>query len=590
MPSSQQSHPAPTPFSDSGSLIDACSALGERVVAAMRSTGQNDDVPSVTAAIQQCRTSADAPLNLAVVGQMRSAKSTLVNALVGEDLAQVGVVETTATVNWLRFAGAERAGTFQVHWRDDAESMRASETFPLERLKEWIGESEHARRTRYIELFSSAPFLKRTQVIDTPGTRSAVAFHGTNTKQLLAQRLEGETLYFGGAADCLLYAVNPLGKASDEDVLSDFAINSRLPGSSPYNSIAVVQKWEALNETNQVDAAEAKATRLAQQLRSYVSEVVPVSGALMRAVAQLPPEAWAHLARFAGVLTQSALAELRTWGEELFLAYELERSPAGRHSPAEGIQEQRDLLAATRMPFACFKFVVSLAARERCSDGQQLRNAVHRASGRDRLMRLLEQRFFDRARILRTFGLIAKIVKPALVAGGNTAERERSLEARLALIHNLLRQSPGLERLVSGSSTGLEEVAAEISRQLEAWAAARRTLQVEPRELNDVYDQFVADFDALRRLDERQDLFSPDVAAEARRLLGARGCRLADRVGDLSLRDIEGRFFHWGAMSESTSGVKRLVAARVADRLQRAMHLMRCCSAPAGADAKEGRT
>jgi hypothetical protein len=577
MPSPQRAHPVPTPFSDSSSLIETCSALGERVIAAMRRTGQNEDVASVASAIQQCRVSATAPLNLAVVGQMRSAKSTLVNALVGEDLTEVGVVETTATVNWLRFAETSRVGTFQVHWREEGGPEQPSEVFPLKRLKEWIGESDHARRTRYIEIFSGAPFLKRTQVIDTPGTRSAVEFHGEITNQLLAQRLEGETLYFGCAADCLLYVVNPVGHASDEKVLSDFATNSRLAGSSPYNSVAVVQKWEALNEDDPLDAAERMAARLAQQLRSQVSDVVPVSGALMRAAAGLPPEVWARLARFAHGSTPDTLVELRTCNETLFLQRALREGapPNGERSAALRVQEQREILATAKLPFACLKFVIGLAARERCMDGKQLRNAVLHASGQDRLVRMLEQRFFVRARILRTFGLIAKIVKPALVAGGRATDGERILETRAGLLRDLLKQAPGLERLVPGSSAGLREVAEEVARQLEAWAVARRTLQVEPRELREVYDQFVADFDALRQLDERQDLFPADAVDEAKRLLGSRGCRLTDRLGGLSLREVEEKYFWWARVSENVSGLKRAVAARVADRLQCAVRLLR---------------
>ena len=48
---------------------------------------------------------------LAVAGQMRVGKSTLINAMIGADLAIPGVTETTATVNWLRHGTVEQAAS-----------------------------------------------------------------------------------------------------------------------------------------------------------------------------------------------------------------------------------------------------------------------------------------------------------------------------------------------------------------------------------------------------------------------------------------------------------------------------------------------
>ena len=85
----------------------------------------------------------ETPFTIAVVGQMRAGKSTLINALVGADLAVTGVNETTATINWFRHATLERTGVFRVVWKD-----RPAEDFPISEIRQWIGDSAKARETR----------------------------------------------------------------------------------------------------------------------------------------------------------------------------------------------------------------------------------------------------------------------------------------------------------------------------------------------------------------------------------------------------------------------------------------------------------
>ncbi|MDR2171467.1 MAG: dynamin family protein [Planctomycetaceae bacterium] len=50
---------------------------------------------------------AESPFTVAVVGQMRVGKSSLLNSLVGAELAVTGVNETTATINWFKYAPEE---------------------------------------------------------------------------------------------------------------------------------------------------------------------------------------------------------------------------------------------------------------------------------------------------------------------------------------------------------------------------------------------------------------------------------------------------------------------------------------------------
>ena len=73
---------------------------------------------------------AETPFTLAVVGQMRAGKSSLLNALIGSDLAVVGVNETTATINWFKYGQGDKTQRFCVSWKD-----RPAEDFELPAIR-----------------------------------------------------------------------------------------------------------------------------------------------------------------------------------------------------------------------------------------------------------------------------------------------------------------------------------------------------------------------------------------------------------------------------------------------------------------------
>src|SRR5690606_22235500 len=52
----------------------------------------------------ELRADLERPLRVAVIGEFNAGKSSLINALLGEPVAPVGVLPTTATINRLRWA------------------------------------------------------------------------------------------------------------------------------------------------------------------------------------------------------------------------------------------------------------------------------------------------------------------------------------------------------------------------------------------------------------------------------------------------------------------------------------------------------
>lgn len=226
------------------------------------------------------------PFTIAFIGQMRSGKSTLLNSIIGADLAPVGINETTATINWFRYSKESSVRFFRVYWQDGSISDH-----PLHEISKWIGTQDNIKQTKWIDFYSSSELLQTTSIVDTPGTRSTIQEHENATLGFL---LEEKTLMHGGSADAIVYVINPSMRTDDKEILSLFGAKTRLPGASAYNSIAALQKWEHL-DGQAWEKAIARAKKFEAELEGKVSCVIPTSGLLASVVANSHGDVWQEL-------------------------------------------------------------------------------------------------------------------------------------------------------------------------------------------------------------------------------------------------------------------------------------------------------
>jgi tetratricopeptide (TPR) repeat protein/GTPase SAR1 family protein len=145
----------------------------------------------------------DRPLLLTVMGEFNAGKSTFVNALVGEEVAPMGITPTTATINVLKY-GAERGGRV-VYLDERVKHVAWHEVGPLLR---GLDEDE-ARRIRFVEVLYPLETLQRVNVVDTPGLNSIRPEHEATARGFIAQ------------ADAViwLFSCRQPGTASERDAL-----------------------------------------------------------------------------------------------------------------------------------------------------------------------------------------------------------------------------------------------------------------------------------------------------------------------------------------------------------------------------------
>ena len=145
----------------------------------------------------------DRPLLVTVMGEFNSGKSTFVNALIGEEVAPMGITPTTATINVLKY-GAERKGRVVYHDDDVREVAWADVPKLLKGL-----DAAEAKRIRVVEVLYPLETLQRVNVVDTPGLNSIHPEHEETARKFIAE------------ADAVLwlFTVDQAAKATEGEAL-----------------------------------------------------------------------------------------------------------------------------------------------------------------------------------------------------------------------------------------------------------------------------------------------------------------------------------------------------------------------------------
>ena len=161
-------------------------------------------VPAARPELAVLRSALTEPVRVAVVGQVSSGKSTLVNAMIGRRVAPTAATECTQVVTWYRFGGPDRA---QLVLRDGS-----VHPLPFDgALPETLG-LDPARVERIDVWLQSGP-LRNLTLIDTPGLGS---LQRPDSDDAVRTAVAGEaSVRAAGYATALLFLFSDVEKQRD---------------------------------------------------------------------------------------------------------------------------------------------------------------------------------------------------------------------------------------------------------------------------------------------------------------------------------------------------------------------------------------
>ena len=193
-------------------------------------------------------------ITIAVIGQFKRGKTTLINSILGSKLLPVGIVPITAAITRIEYAPDAAPGTQDAAPNGEAAAVDGetatatvfftnglSEQVPVSDLHEYISEQENhdnERGVAEVELLTDAEFLKGgLTLVDTPGVGSV---HEQNSKSAMDFARESDGVIFMLSVDSPLnqievdflrkvrrfagkfyFAVNKIDRV-DEDELEEY--------------------------------------------------------------------------------------------------------------------------------------------------------------------------------------------------------------------------------------------------------------------------------------------------------------------------------------------------------------------------------
>ncbi|MEC4019398.1 dynamin family protein [Streptomyces sp. H27-D2] len=298
--------------------------------------GEDPAATGLRTIVRDARARMAQPMRVAVAGQIKRGKSTLVNALLGEEVSDTGQLELTFNV--CEFHHSDRP-SLTVHFKDG----RPAEEWPQGSLSRLTARSADGlrllRSVRKVEVGRPSPLLRRFRIVDTPGLGSV---HGTDAQNTLsflgisdpAERDEAARVLDGlgqdarsvhaesaaemDRADAVVFVFSRgLGRADQQAVESFAGAYGEIV--SPLKAFGVLsrsdQYWPPVDETgpdglpadlldhDPMETARRIADSYLQRptVRRVFRTVVPVSGLLGTGAQCMPSDGFGPLAELAKV-------------------------------------------------------------------------------------------------------------------------------------------------------------------------------------------------------------------------------------------------------------------------------------------------
>jgi hypothetical protein len=414
-------------------VLDLVGALGR----AYSGTAQAATVADIEARLHD-------PLRVAIAGKVKAGKSTLLNALAGDELAPTDAGECTRVVTWYRHGVTYRVTMLP--------RSGPSRQVPFARDEGAIDVDLGGLAPEEVESLQvewPVPALERMTLIDTPGIGSLTVDASARSLAFLAPDDERTT-----PSDAVLYLVRHL-HASDLAFLDAFH-EEEYAQPSPVNCIGVLSRADEV-AAGRLDAM-ASAARIAERysadprLRRLVQRVVPVAGLLAQAGTSLREAEFRDLRAIAG----SAEADDLLLSADRFV---------GGVGGFDVDAPQRRLLL-DRLGMFGVRLSVDLLRRGEVGTAAGLADRLVAESGIGELRELLLSRFSERRDTLKARSALLGVARlVALAPPAEAARIEAQLEQVWAGAHEFVELRL-LNALRRGEVDVRPEEEAEIERLL----------------------------------------------------------------------------------------------------------------------------
>jgi hypothetical protein len=356
-------------------LLDRTRGVLARAIDVYRGTGQD-------ARLAVVRDRLDEPLRVAIAGRVKSGKSTLLNALVGERLAPTDAGECTRIVTWYRdghtyqvLAQPRTGQPRQLRFHRDNDAIEVD----LDGL-------DPAQIDQLLVTWPSQT-LRTATLIDTPGIGSLSEQVSRRAWELLTADDEVET-----PADAVLYLMRHLHVGDVEFLRAFHDVEVSRP--NPVNAIGVLSRADEIG-VGRVDAMSS-ARRIAGRMatdanvRRVVQTVVPVAGLLAETAVTLTETEVAELRRIAEVEVRAA--------DELLLTADR----FTQRMPELGLTELEREALLRRFGLFGVRLATSMLRRDGNLTATELARDLADRSGIGELREVLRSLFFERRDVLKS--------------------------------------------------------------------------------------------------------------------------------------------------------------------------------------------
>ena len=394
----------------------------------------------------------DEPLRVAIAGKVKAGKSTLLNALVGEELAPTDAGECTKIVTWYIDGIAYRV---TLHPRDGGAARQVPFTREHGAMEVQLGPAV-ADDVDHLVIEWPSSSLKTMTLIDTPGIASLSTGVSARTHEFLSPSDDHVT-----PADAVLYLMRHL-HSSDVNFLETFH-DQEFSQPTPVNAVAVLSRADEIG-VGRLDAM-ASAERIAARyrtdpkIRRLCQTVVPVAGLLAQTGSTLRESEYRALELLSGVPADELERVLLSADRFAHETLSVNVTPI----------EREQLL--DRFGLFGVRLALALLASGSVRNSTDLADAMVARSGLDQLREVLRTQFAARRDVLKArsalLGLEA-IVRAHPVAGSDTVAVE--VERISAGAHELTEI-----RLLNALRAGSVDVKPEEADAMERLLGARGT-------------------------------------------------------------------------------------------------------------------